>query len=310
MTSSHRGSSNNLLELYTKIPDYSEVKHLSHSDFINTLERLKEEFRQCRASLYRDEDQERQGWSSSSGDDVDFIAERATQALNINDYTQQHHHSKFGSGVKLKKDSNSNAQDSSLLVLSIKGCELHRGPSNGVRSCSGAQPMKHLNYNKPSRCLSVNFENNLTDGKFHEERYNDNVVDSDDSLGSETSTNLSKWSSSPDLLSRSSYVPPSNIESRYGHYTQSVFLSNLLFLFDNSASCCTAEVFHNNKVIPEFQRICFRRAHNNSAPSLSATGDDPSAPQMFKANPVPSHVYKPLYEFIMLKNQRRLHNFI
>ncbi len=50
-----KSTSDNLIDLYTRIPDYSEVKHLGQSDFINTLEKLKEEFRQCRASLYNEE---------------------------------------------------------------------------------------------------------------------------------------------------------------------------------------------------------------------------------------------------------------
>lgn len=53
--STSKSTSDNLIDLYTRIPDYSEVKHLGQSDFINTLEKLKEEFRQCRASLYNEE---------------------------------------------------------------------------------------------------------------------------------------------------------------------------------------------------------------------------------------------------------------
>ncbi len=49
-----------------------------------------------------------------------------------------------------------------------------------------------------------------------------------------------------------------------------------------------------------------RKAQNNSAPSVAFKDQPEELPKpTFRANPVPDHVYKPLYEFIMLKNQRR-----
>lgn len=62
-------------------------------------------------------------------------------------------------------------------------------------------------------------------------------------------------------------------------------------------------------IISNNYRLLERKAFNNSAPSLSGGGKGPTredeGSHLFKAHPVPSHVYKPLYDFIMLKNQRR-----
>jgi hypothetical protein len=208
-------STDNLLSLYTRIPDYSEVKHLGQSDFINTLERLKEEFRQCRASLYREENSGANGQSSGSGDDVDFLADRTSKVLNIN---SSHNRETFStlknSNVTRSFDNNLIGGGDSLGLLSIKGCELHRSPY-ATHSTTGAQAFNHINYNKPSRALSVNFDtkNNLTDSAFHEdEDYDDDRLESDSDTS--RSDDLSKWSSSPDLFSRP-YVPPSNVEKRF-----------------------------------------------------------------------------------------------
>lgn len=67
-----------------------------------------------------------------------------------------------------------------------------------------------------------------------------------------------------------------------------------------------------NLIISKYTRLLERKAQYNSAPTLFLNGEavpqNPDQNQdthLFKAHPVPSHVYKPLFDFIMLKNQRR-----
>lgn len=176
--------SDNLIDLYTRIPDYSEVQHLGQSDFINTLEKLKEEFRQCRASLYNEE----------FCSDSEYLAERSSPINNRSRTTENlycyssnkydNRERQYSSAVgersfplalddgngKLTKINNHNLTttliDSSAgreniaerdtagvetgerraggQFLSIKSCELHRIPYRSTSASSLAQPGRYL----------------------------------------------------------------------------------------------------------------------------------------------------------------------
>lgn len=216
-------SSDNLVSLYSRIPDYSEVKHLGHSDFINTLEKLKEEFRQCRASLYTDDYVG--GGNGSSSSDIDFITERTSKVLNIDSTSlergsRNQYEGKFMKIANANLSSfdnqgvgsdNSNRHNVYKDYLSVKGCELHRSP---FASAEANSLNYNLHYNKPSRALSFNLEaknNPGTDSAFHEDEL---YVDEISSGAATPNSDISKWSSSPDLYYRP-YVPPANIEKRY-----------------------------------------------------------------------------------------------
>jgi len=191
-------SSDSLISLYSRIPDYSEVKHLGHSEFIYTLEKLKEEFRQCRSTLYNEDSIGSGGGSSSS--DIDYITERTSKVLNIDSPSAGGRIGNQYEG-KFMKIANAN------LSTFVKGCELHSRVSAEANSLN-----YNLHFNKPSRSLSFNLgsKSDQVEGQQGQEDENEDDISS----GMATpNSDISKWSSSPDLYSRP-YVPPTNIEKR------------------------------------------------------------------------------------------------
>jgi len=189
----------NLVDLYNRIPDYSEVKHLSASDFINRLEILKEEYREARASLVDD------------NSDIEYITQRTETCLKINNTEE-----KPASYEPFKRDKK---------FLSISSCKLYhssfpKGSSQSHSFQNWLEPI--LKRNALGNCSSSNKE----DSAFHEEEdyenfekesptisvtYSDNGGDDDD-FGDQ----LSKWSSDPFLIKkRKEYSPPQNVENRY-----------------------------------------------------------------------------------------------
>lgn len=185
-------SADNLLSLYNKIPDYAEIKHLKQSDFVRAVETLKEEFRRVRSSLYS---------SNSNEDEEDENLGCRTKDLATQD---------------------SASFDPTSNFLKVEGRQsqlLHRSPS------SSSYAINYLNYNKPSRSLSFNFDS-------REKERQDYSSDDDDEENEEVkeasgehthtpnseSSNFSK-DSSPDFGSYvfhgfKEYHPPNNVEKR------------------------------------------------------------------------------------------------
>ncbi|CAL8093827.1 unnamed protein product [Orchesella dallaii] len=311
-----KSTSDNLIDLYTRIPDYSEVQHLGQSDFINTLEKLKEEFRQCRASLYNEEfcsDSEYLAEKSSpvtnrsrTVDNLCSYSSKFPSASNENRFSASTN-AYEGKVTKINNHNlttgfnNSGAGGSNTIIdadvgnndvssagygrnreqyLSIKSCELHRTPYRSTSASSLGRPSRYITFGRSALECGKNDTNCQND-------YDDSEDDDDDeddegygnnrqgerdrwSVGSSNSDmSLSKWSSNPEIyrpISRGKeYLPPANTE----------------------------------------QRLLVRKSQNNSAPSVAFKDESEEPTQTFRANPVPEHVYKPLYEFIMLKNQRR-----
>ncbi|CAG7716244.1 unnamed protein product [Allacma fusca] len=246
-------SNNNIAELYSRIPDYSQVKHLGNSEFINTLEKLKEDFRQCRASL------------NEIDSDVEYITSQTNKILNISkgsDPCSKINNVKsinittnrtiFSNSNYLPATSNAtiNFSDNSQpknSYLSIKSCSLHKNPNNTLASCFLKE--------------RTSFEDPGTSK--YESPYAEDYELCSEGSSTPPDSILSKWSSSPEIYAREKeFEPPSNIE----------------------------------------KRLLERRSQNNSAPSIP---DIDKKPVHFRAHPVPSHVHKPLYEYLMLKNKRR-----
>lgn len=194
-----------LIDLYNRIPDYSQVKHLGNSEFINTLEKLKEEFRQCRAGLHE------------LDSDVEYITQQTSKVLNIskadqsstarittknvnitkkttNNFSASHSPTRLDYPYRSKEDNNSQPKSS---YLSIRSCALHN-------------PNELIPYNST----------NLRQHEYPKyERDDDYAADFElcsDGLSTPES-GLSKWSSSPELYrTRSREVsPPAHVERRY-----------------------------------------------------------------------------------------------
>jgi hypothetical protein len=197
-SSSRNNSADNLLSLFNKIPDYSEVKHLGQSDFIRALEQLKEEFRRCRASLYQ----------SGNSSDEDLL-ERSARNLNIKERPVSPLRKVFNFSSNSREES-SNPR-SRLLEVKGSQSQLHRNPSAISGGSGNNYAINYLNYNKPSRALSFHFEE-------RKDHFRNDEFDSDDDDDDNTQiSESSKWSSSPDLgtfREFKEYVPPSNIQKR------------------------------------------------------------------------------------------------
>lgn len=113
-TSVSKSVSDNLLDLYSRIPDYAEVQHLGQSDFINTLESLKEEFRQCRASLYNEE----------FCSDSEFLADKSSSPINSRSKTSDNlytYSSKFANNSSETRFTSNFGRDGSTLPLGSSG---------------------------------------------------------------------------------------------------------------------------------------------------------------------------------------------
>ncbi|OXA59477.1 hypothetical protein Fcan01_05182 [Folsomia candida] len=263
--STNTTSADNLLSLYNKIPDYAEVKHLGHSDFVRALEKLKEEFRRVRSSLYiSNEDGHLE---DIDVDDVSYLESRL-KILNIRDSASLSPIRRPGTALKSATGYEQGSEKSNLEVHGRQS-QLHRSPTTSNYA------INYLNYNKPSRSLSfVNFDRKERQNFSSDEEENNKRVDEYTSINSESCSE----GSSPDL----------------GSYAYREF-----------------KEYERKDYVPKNieKRLLERKAFNNSAPSLSGGGKGPTredeGSHLFKAHPVPSHVYKPLYDFIMLKNQRR-----
>lgn len=208
--STNTTSADNLLSLYNKIPDYAEVKHLGHSDFVRALEKLKEEFRRVRSSLYiSNEDGHLE---DIDVDDVSYLESRL-KILNIRDSASLSPIRRPGTALKSATGYEQGSEKSNLEVHGRQS-QLHRSPTTSNYA------INYLNYNKPSRSLSfVNFDRKERQNFSSDEEENNKRVDEYTSINSESCSE----GSSPDLGSyayrefkeyeRKDYVPK-NIEKR------------------------------------------------------------------------------------------------
>lgn len=179
----NKSTSDNLIDLYTRIPDYSEVQHLGQSDFINTLEKLKEEFRQCRASLYNEEfcsDSEYLAEKTSTNSrskttDNLFYYSSKFSTNNNNNHSNTVENKSFGGlgfsyddthgkatkinnhnltttpytncvagGGESNQDGNTAGASRDGQYLSVKSCELHRTPYRTTSASSLTQASRYL----------------------------------------------------------------------------------------------------------------------------------------------------------------------
>lgn len=209
-------SADNLLNLYTKIPDYAEVRHLGQSEFIRALEQLKEEFRQCRSSLYETE-------SAGTGSSDETLI-KPLKALNIRDASADRLSSSTRSpGMPTTRFHSSERGDGPSLEIKGHQSQLHMNP---LLSGSHYGLNNFSNYDKPSKTLSFSFEKGLSKSDFNLGERTQSATDRDtsrfavessDSESSESSSNWSKVSDVDSLQWRKSaaeYAPPRNIEKR------------------------------------------------------------------------------------------------
>ena len=198
-----------LIDLYNRIPDYSQVKHLGNSEFINTLEKLKEEFRQCRASL------------QGHGSDVEYITRQTSKVLNIskgdqscsaktttatknvnitnkttnNYFSTRQSPSRLDRIYRSKEDNNSQPKSS---YLSIRSCALHNPNELIDNSSTNLRQHDYPKFEKDDDFYAEDFDL-CSDGL------------------STPESGISKWSSSPELYRTRSreLSPPANVERRF-----------------------------------------------------------------------------------------------
>jgi hypothetical protein len=206
-----------IIDLYTRIPDYSEVQHLGNSEFINKIERLKEEFRQIRASLYEDSD-------------IEGVTEATNRVLNISkpdDWCRDKNVDR--QSVRITKSYQGNFishYSRNNEFLSVRSCELHRSPYNngGVDTSRNDIANDRRDYSKSSSSSIPaqqkgtgrvgQFYDSKDDSAFQDE-YENEESDERDS-GSNLGSPLSRCSSNPEIYSakRKEYIRPTNIEKR------------------------------------------------------------------------------------------------
>ena len=208
-------SADNLLSLYSKIPDYAEVKHLGQSDFIRALEQLKEEFRRVRSSLYSSNSNEDDDDNAADYDEIErgnfnnnTCLETRLKVLNIRE-------SSLSPGGKRITTNKNTYQDQTTLEIQGHQSQLHHSPSNSNYA------INYINYNKPSRSLSFNFTDSKPRQNFSSDDEDENGADLKKNGENTPNSESSKWSSesSPDLggyvyREFKEYEPPKNIEKR------------------------------------------------------------------------------------------------
>lgn len=208
-----------IIDLYTKIPDYSELKHLGNSAFINKIEKLKEEFREIRSSLCED------------SDDVEWLSESTKNALHISPRTKKPEVSLrteaqniSNRGIGGAPYNHMEVYDTKSYNLAVNGRGMYPNPINVRGPCAGRKYYLPLRTDLPNTSSSSFSQSNLVPLTKNEWRssFDDvevNGQDTDDGGKFSVTASLSQWSTSSPEISlfrkRKEYVPPQNIEDRY-----------------------------------------------------------------------------------------------